>query len=73
MTVFEKYFHDVRLIFINCPGRCQSTTLNRKDHDLSDYAPRVNEALVNIVDTEHIEKLAIIGYSMGGLIATKLA
>ncbi|REH86968.1 alpha/beta fold hydrolase [Staphylococcus felis] len=73
MTVFEKYLHDVRLIFINCPGRGQSTTLNRKDHDLSDYATRVNEALVNIVETEHIEKLAIIGYSMGGLIATKLA
>ncbi|MBI5974483.1 alpha/beta hydrolase [Staphylococcus canis] len=73
MTVFEKYLHDEQLIFINCPGRGESTALNRKTHDLSDYATRINEALVNIVQSRQIEQLAIIGYSMGGLIATKLA
>lgn len=73
MTVFSKYIHDVRLIFINCPGRGESSELARASHSLVDYATRINEALVSIVNEAKIQELAIIGYSMGGLIATKLA
>ena len=73
MTVFAKYLHDVRLIFINCPGRGESTDLERMSHSLVDYATRINEALVSIVRDTKIQEMAIIGYSMGGLIATKLA
>ncbi|MCS4487079.1 alpha/beta fold hydrolase [Staphylococcus americanisciuri] len=73
MTVFAKYLHGVRLIFINCPGRGESTELDRMSHSLVDYATRINEALVSIVNDAKIQEMAIIGYSMGGLIATKLA
>ncbi|WP_241519813.1 alpha/beta fold hydrolase [Staphylococcus delphini] len=73
MTIFAKYIHDVKLIFINCPGRGKSTSLERQDYDLSEYAKRINEALVNIVEASHISEMSMIGYSMGGLIATKLA
>ncbi|PCF73038.1 alpha/beta hydrolase [Staphylococcus delphini] len=73
MTIFAKYIHDVKLIFINCPGRGKSTSLERQDYDLSEYAKRINEALVNIVEASHISEISMIGYSMGGLIATKLA
>lgn len=73
MSVFEKYLHHTQLIYINCPGRGQSTEVDRQTHDLSDYATRINEALVRIVRDQQIHQLAIIGYSMGGLLATKLA
>ncbi|NBK47095.1 alpha/beta hydrolase [Staphylococcus delphini] len=73
MTIFAKYIHDVKLIFINCPGRGKSTSLERQDYDLSEYAKRINEALVNMVEASHISEMSMIGYSMGGLIATKLA
>ncbi|WP_353418515.1 alpha/beta hydrolase [Staphylococcus delphini] len=73
MTIFAKYIHDVKLIFINCPGRGKSTSLERQDYDLSEYAKRINEALVNIMEASHISEMSMIGYSMGGLIATKLA
>ncbi|EGQ3097582.1 alpha/beta hydrolase [Staphylococcus pseudintermedius] len=73
MTIFAKYIHDVKLIFINCPGRGKSTSLERQDYDLSEYAKRINEALVTIVEASHISEMSMIGYSMGGLIATKLA
>lgn len=73
MSVFEKYLHHTQLIYINCPGRGQSTEIDRQTHDLSDYATRINEALVRIVRDQQIHQLAIIGYSMGGLLATKLA
>ncbi|EIX6318893.1 alpha/beta hydrolase [Staphylococcus pseudintermedius] len=73
MTIFAKYIHDVKLIFINCPGRGKSTSLERQDYDLSEYAKRINKALVTIVEASHISEMSMIGYSMGGLIATKLA
>ncbi|PCF35087.1 alpha/beta hydrolase [Staphylococcus delphini] len=73
MTIFAKYIHDVKLIFINCPGRGKSTSLERQNYDLSEYARRINEALVNMVEASHISEMSMIGYSMGGLIATKLA
>lgn len=30
MTIFAKYIHDVKLIFINCPGRGKVRVLNAK-------------------------------------------
>ncbi|MDR9832925.1 alpha/beta hydrolase [Staphylococcus coagulans] len=73
MTLFAEYLQNAQLIFINAPGRGESTGLERGQYDLSEYAIRMNEALVDIVEAGHIEQISIIGYSMGGLIATKLA
>ncbi|UXS75811.1 alpha/beta fold hydrolase [Staphylococcus chromogenes] len=73
MTVFAKYLHHAKLIFINSPGRGKSSALTRMDHNLEDYATRINEALQLELAGSQIKRLAMIGYSMGGLIATKIA
>lgn len=73
MTVFAKYLHHAKLIFINCPGRGKSTSLSKMDHNLEDYATRINEALEQEIAHSNIKRMAMIGYSMGGLIATKIA
>ncbi|UEX90391.1 alpha/beta fold hydrolase [Staphylococcus ratti] len=73
MTVFAKYLHHTKLIFINSPGRGKSTSLTRADHNLEDYATRINEALELEIQHSNVKRIAMIGYSMGGLIATKLA
>ncbi|MDU0481142.1 alpha/beta fold hydrolase [Staphylococcus chromogenes] len=73
MTVFAKYLHHAKLIFINSPGRGKSSALTRMDHNLEDYATRINEALQLELAGSQIKRMAMIGYSMGGLIATKLA
>ncbi|PNZ38826.1 alpha/beta hydrolase [Staphylococcus lutrae] len=73
MTIFAKYFDEAQLIFINAPGRGESSSIERNDYDLSEYALRMNEVLVEWVETSQIQEMSMIGYSMGGLIATKLA
>ena len=73
MTVFAKYLHHAKLIFINSPGRGKSSGLTRMDHNLEDYATRINEALQLELAGSQIKRMAMIGYSMGGLIATKIA
>ncbi|RIM24654.1 alpha/beta fold hydrolase [Staphylococcus chromogenes] len=73
MTVFAKYLHHAKLIFINSPGRGKSSALTRMDHNLEDYATRINEALQLELAGSQIKRMAMIGYSMGGLIATKIA
>lgn len=73
MTVFTKYLHHAKLIFINSPGRGKSSALTRMDHNLEDYATRINEALQLELAGSQIKRMAMIGYSMGGLIATKIA
>lgn len=73
MTVFAKYLHHAKLIFINSPGRGKSSALTRMDHNLEDYATRINEALQLEIAGSEIKRMAMIGYSMGGLIATKIA
>lgn len=73
MTVFAKYLHHAKLIFINSPGRGKSSALTRMDHNLEDYATRINEALQLELSGSQIKRMAMIGYSMGGLIATKIA
>ena len=73
MTVFAKYLHHAKLIFINSPGRGKSSALTRMDHNLEDYATRINEALQLELARSQIKRMAMIGYSMGGLIATKIA
>ncbi|MCG1376114.1 alpha/beta hydrolase [Staphylococcus epidermidis] len=72
MTMFEPYFRDYKLIFINCPSRGKSSDLDRDTHTLDDYAARIYDVLTQIVKEQQIKELSIVGYSMGGMIATRL-
>ncbi|EJE12379.1 alpha/beta fold hydrolase [Staphylococcus epidermidis] len=72
MTMFEPYFRDYKLIFINCPSRGKSSDLDRDTHTLDDYAERIYDVLTQIVKEQQIKELSIVGYSMGGMIATRL-
>lgn len=70
--MFEPYFRDYKLIFINSPSRGKSTDLDRDTHTLDDYAARIYDVLTQIVKEQQIKELSIVGYSMGGMIATRL-
>ena len=41
-------------------------------HTLDDYAARIYDVLTQIVKEQQIKELSIVGYSMGGMIATRL-
>ena len=68
MTMFEPYFRDYKLIFINCPSRGKSSDLDRDTHTLDDYAARIYDVLTQIVKEQQIKELSIVGYSMGGML-----
>ena len=72
MTMFEPYFREFKLIFVNCPSRGKSSELDRNTYTLDDYAERIYNVLTQIVEEQHIRELSIVGYSMGGMIATRL-
>ena len=72
MTMFEPYFREYQLIFVNCPSRGKSSQLDRDSHTLDDYSERIYYVLTQVVEEQHIQKLSVVGYSMGGMIATRL-
>ncbi|BGE81565.1 alpha/beta fold hydrolase [Staphylococcus petrasii] len=72
MTLFEPYFRDYKMVFINCPSRGKSSKIERDHHNLDDYTERIEDVLEQIVEEHNIEKMMIIGYSMGGMIGTRL-
>ncbi|GGG92761.1 alpha/beta hydrolase [Staphylococcus pragensis] len=72
MTLFEPYFREYKMIFINCPSRGKSSKIEREHHNLDDYVERIEDVLEQIVEEHHIDKMMIIGYSMGGMIGTRL-
>ena len=72
MLLFEPYFRDNNLIFVNCPSRGESSNIVREQHTLDDYSERINDVLSQVIETYGIKNLVIIGYSMGGMIGTRL-
>lgn len=56
MTMFEPYFRDYKLIFINCPSRGKSSDLDRDTHTLDDYAARIYDVLTQIVKEQQIKR-----------------
>ena len=46
--------------------------LIRNNHTLDDYSERIEDVLEQIVSSQHLEKVMVIGYSMGGMIGTRL-
>lgn len=60
----EKY----RVISIDLPGHGNSS-LHNKPYTMCKYA----EAIMNVVDNEYIEKVFLIGHSMGGYVALAFA
>ena len=60
------------MIFINCPSRGKSSNIDRNNHTLDDYSERIEDVLEQIVSSQHLEKVMVIGYSMGGMIGTRL-
>ena len=59
-------------IFVNCPSRGKSSNIVREQHTLDDYSERINDVLSQVIETYGIKNLVIIGYSMGGMIGTRL-
>lgn len=72
MTMFEPYLREYKLIFINCPSRGKSSEIERDNHTLDDYSERVYDVLSQIVTEQHLSEIKVVGYSMGGMIATRL-
>lgn len=72
MTMFEPYMREYKLIFINCPSRDKSSEIERDNHTLDDYSERVYDVLSQIVTEQHLSEIKVVGYSMGGMIATRL-
>lgn len=72
MAMFEPYFREYKMIFINCPSRGRSSQISREHHTLDDYSERIYDVLSQIVEKYGIERMMVIGYSMGGMIATRL-
>ena len=72
MTMFEPYMREYKLIFINCPSRGKSSEIERDNHTLDDYSERVYDVLSQIVTEQHLSEIKVVGYSMGGMIATRL-
>lgn len=72
MLLFEPYFRENNLIFVNCPSRGESSNIVREQHTLDDYSERINDVLSQVIETYGIKNLIIIGYSMGGMIGTRL-
>ncbi|MFK3992604.1 alpha/beta fold hydrolase [Staphylococcus capitis] len=72
MTMFEPYFREYKMIFVNCPSRGKSSDLDRDKHTLDDYSERIYDVLKQVVGEQQIHELSIVGYSMGGMIATRL-
>ena len=72
MTMFEPYMREYKLIFINCPSRGKSSEIERDNHTLDDYSERVYDVLSQIVTEQQLSELKVVGYSMGGMIATRL-
>ena len=50
----------------------QSSNIDRNNHTLDDYSERIEDVLEQIVSSQHLEKVMVIGYSMGGMIGTRL-
>lgn len=72
MTMFEPYMREYKLIFINCPSRGKSSEIERDNHTLDDYSERVYDVLSQIVTEQQLSEITVVGYSMGGMIATRL-
>ncbi|MEX2948962.1 alpha/beta hydrolase [Staphylococcus warneri] len=72
MTMFEPYMREYKLIFINCPSRGKSSEIERDNHTLDDYSERVYDVLSQIVTEQQLSEIKVVGYSMGGMIATRL-
>ncbi|KAB7645076.1 alpha/beta hydrolase [Staphylococcus sp. B2-b] len=72
MTMFEPYMREYKLIFINCPSRGKSSEIERDNHTLDDYSERVYDVLSKIVTEQQLSEITVVGYSMGGMIATRL-
>jgi pimeloyl-ACP methyl ester carboxylesterase len=71
MEVFTGRFKDHRMIYLNAPGRGQSSEIQAPD--IIQYARIYSAALHWLVQGGEIDSLTILGYSMGGLIALKTA
>lgn len=72
MIMFEPYMREYKLIFINCPSRGKSSEIERDNHTLDDYSERVYDVLSQIVTEQQLSEITVVGYSMGGMIATRL-
>lgn len=72
MTMFEPYMREYKLIFINCTSRGKSSEIERDNHTLDDYSERVYDVLSQIVIEQQLSEIKVVGYSMGGMIATRL-
>ncbi|KTW19869.1 alpha/beta hydrolase [Staphylococcus warneri] len=72
MTMFAPYMREYKLIFINCPSRGKSSEIERDNHTLDDYSERVYDVLSQIVTEQQLSEIKVVGYSMGGMIATRL-
>ena len=53
-------------------SRGKSSDLDRDTHTLDDYSERIYDVLTQVVEEQQIHELSIVGYSMGGMIATRL-
>jgi pimeloyl-ACP methyl ester carboxylesterase len=71
MEVFTDRFANNKMIYFNAPGRGLSSEI--LNPDISQYAGIYSAALRYLIDQGEIDSLAILGYSMGGLIALKTA
>jgi len=72
MTIFMPYFNNYQLIFVNAPGRGNSTPVERNKDDLTTYTKRINSALIQAKDKLNLKDITLVGYSMGGVISTKI-
>ena len=57
MLLFEPYFRDNNLIFVNCPSRGESSNIVREQHTLDDYSERINDVLSQVIETYGIKNL----------------
>lgn len=72
MAMFEPYFREYQMNFVNCPGRGESSELTTTKDTLDDYSERIYDVLSQVVEQHGIKKMMLLGYSMGGMIATRL-
>ena len=63
-----RYLHNYRVITLDLPGHGQSGTWG-KVHSMDDLA----ESVKNVLEAESIEKVLLVGHSMGGYVAMAFA
>ena len=63
-----RYLHNYRVVTLDLPGHGQSGTWG-KVHSMDDLA----ESVKNVLEAESIEKVLLVGHSMGGYVAMAFA